>query len=319
MSTARIIKATQKIVTNLAVDGFSFIKPSYYQPGKILADHLKLANETYHHLPADKNSLGCRYRAYMRYVWSNQHNTLIKSANTTYHQPKEYNSVDGVKQREFSFIQNIFSENSLVKQLIAKNIEIAKKTHLVSFDSSLEVGLHQIRYKAQFNQAAFSSPPWLHRDNEPLVFVHLFNLSPNAIGGDNLVAEDETNITKVIKLKKPLETFVVNKRFMHAVTPLGSQNWSNAYRDILLVTFDNVADKVAAESKPMPEKEKETAVNLNSDSIYTQNKKETELTTEKPKIRFYYSLGYLPFYAKQAELEKISNYNEKTIQRATLQ
>ena len=85
----------------------------------------------------------------------------------------------------------------------------------------------------------FSSPLWLHRDDEPLVFVHLFNVSDNALGGDNLIATDFKTITHLIRLGNPLETLLLTKKPYHAVTPLGSADKNCAFRDILLVTFMN--------------------------------------------------------------------------------
>lgn len=86
---------------------------------------------------------------------------------------------------------------------------------------------------------SYGSPLWLHRDDENLVFIHLFNLSANANGGDNLIAYEPKKIDKLIRLINPLDTLLVTKKHLHSVTPIGSSDDVIAYRDILLITFDN--------------------------------------------------------------------------------
>ncbi|KAE9547475.1 hypothetical protein FO519_009314 [Halicephalobus sp. NKZ332] len=126
-----------------------------------------------------------------------------------------------------------------MREILKKDIEIARESGIVTFDDGLEMGLHQIRYTAKEGEPAYSSPLWLHRDDEPLVFVHLFNLTENSLGGDNLIASDHKTITNLIRLTSPLETLLLTKKPYHAVTPLGSGDENPAYRDILLVTFMN--------------------------------------------------------------------------------
>lgn len=231
------VNTTRAILARLVDNGFDVIKPRYYL-SKADNNGLKQVLATFDKLEKDP-APGNRYRAYTRFYWDQANGSAIKDENNDYSQSPEYNYMDGGKIRKFAPICNEFLLNPVIQQLMANNIEIAKGSNIVNFDSSLEIGLHQIRYQAKSSEASYSSPPWLHRDDEPLVFVHLFRLSNNVIGGDNLIAESGKLINSVIRLRNPLETLLLTQKILHAVTPMGSSNSANSQRDILLVTFQN--------------------------------------------------------------------------------
>uniref|UniRef100_A0A914PD96 Prolyl 4-hydroxylase alpha subunit Fe(2+) 2OG dioxygenase domain-containing protein n=1 Tax=Panagrolaimus davidi TaxID=227884 RepID=A0A914PD96_9BILA len=234
--------ATCDALNQLNDDGFAYIKADFYGIEQN-CKNLKELKNTYETLSKDP-SPGNRYRAYTCYEWIPNERNLKKQNSTQYFQSKEYNYIDGGNIRIFDPISSTFLENHILKDVIEKDIELAKKTGIINFDETFELGLHQIRYRAHGIEPAYSSPLWLHRDDEPLVFVHLFNLSENAIGGNNLIATTPKTITHIIQLKEPLETILLTKKYYHAVTPLGSANGDPAYRDILLVTFKKMKNDI---------------------------------------------------------------------------
>lgn len=237
-SCARLIKTntTQNILKQLQQNTFAHIQSKFYLDN--YQDKLKSLQQSYTLLKSDPTA-GNRLRAYSRFNWSPAQNTLLKNQDNGYFQSPEYNYADGGKIRRFEPICEKFLTNPLIESLLAQNIKIAKETDIVKFDQSLEIGLHQIRYKAFWDQPAYSSPMWLHRDDEPLVFVHLLNLTYNVVGGDNIIAPHAKEVDCVIRLNEPLETILLTKKKLHAVTPMGSSTADAAYRDILLVTFQN--------------------------------------------------------------------------------
>jgi hypothetical protein len=79
--------------------------------------------------------------------------------------------------------------------------------------------------------------------------VHLLNLTKNAIGGDNIIAANAKEISSMFRMTQPGESFALNKKEFHAVTPLGSADKEAAHRDILLVTFHDAALERAALEK----------------------------------------------------------------------
>ncbi|MDO3660858.1 2OG-Fe dioxygenase family protein [Bacillus sp. C28GYM-DRY-1] len=221
----------------LTKNGYSYIPADFYQQ-KTTDTAVHELQLTYDNLKADPKG-GGRYRAHSRYIFAPHSNTLELDPDNGYFQSKEYNYDDGGIIRQFEKISDDFLQHPVTQQMIHSNVEMARQTDLVDWDKEVIVGLHQIRYHVTPDAPSYSSPIWLHRDDEPLVFVHLFKLSEDAIGGDNLIAPSVKQIDKVLRLTDPLETLALGQKVFHAVTPVGTANEDGAHRDILLVTFSN--------------------------------------------------------------------------------
>ncbi|MEC5404077.1 2OG-Fe dioxygenase family protein [Paraburkholderia sp. MPAMCS5] len=103
--------------------------------------------------------------------------------------------------------------------------------------SSANISVHFIRYRADQGGATFSSPVWLHLDDEPLVLIHLVQLTGNAIGADSVISEMDSKPTHVLRLTRLFDTLIVDRTKKHAVTPLGSID-GRAYRDVMLVNLE---------------------------------------------------------------------------------
>ncbi len=127
--------------------------------------------------------------------------------------------------------------------LIKNDIAFVNKYKEIGLPSETLIWIHLFRYKATEDAPAFSSPMWLHKDDEDVVFVHLIDSSKNMLGGESLIATDAKNIERVIKLEEVFDTLVVNHKKFHAVTPVGCRAISSedfSTRDIILVTFQKV-------------------------------------------------------------------------------
>ncbi|ACY15827.1 2OG-Fe dioxygenase family protein [Haliangium ochraceum] len=191
---------------------------------------------SYETLEADP-APGNRLRRYASCRWRSDLGQLTRLADTGYAQSSANNYQDGGRVREFAPMADEDFENPLIRQLLAFDLAFVSASGLLAQHESLSVGLHQIRYRAEGRMPSHSSPSWLHRDDEDLVFVHLFGLSADAIGGDTLIGESHRNLLAMLRLEKTLDTLIVTKKHMHAVSPVGSRTGAPAYRDILLVTF----------------------------------------------------------------------------------
>lgn len=189
-------------------------------------------------LPVDPYSLGNRYREYTQFRFSPK---LEFGIYEEYSQSKEYNPVTGGIIREYPQISHEIINTTLVQDIIKHDNEIVEQIKDFPKVEDMMCGVHFFRYKATENSPAYSSPSWLHRDDEDIVFVHLINISENIIGGDNIIASSKENIECVLRLNKPLDTFIVNHLKLHAVTPMSmsDEEQSNdfVFRDIILVTF----------------------------------------------------------------------------------
>ena len=125
-----------------------------------------------------------------------------------------------------------------MQSLLQKNIEFIKQYEPLQSHDKLTFGIHFIQYIAKEMGASYSSPVGLHVDDEPLVFVHLVTLTPNALGGDNLIGRlSDQEITNVIRLKNKFDTLCLTHSTYHAVTPLGSDS-ETPYRNVILFTVE---------------------------------------------------------------------------------
>ncbi len=191
---------------------------------------------------------GVRNRAYLKLLWNRSLDKIRLANNQAYFQSAHSNVADGGKVRHFSVMDKRILELPIMKNIIHANLKIIKDFEFLKHYQELVLGLHFIQYKVDKYGASYSSPDSLHIDDEPLVFVHLLHLTPNAWGGDNLIADINTKkITNVVRLEKPLETIILTRDYYHAVTALGARE-GQAQRDILLFTvepFETQVEKVA--------------------------------------------------------------------------
>jgi hypothetical protein len=187
---------------------------------------------------------GVRNRAYLKLIWNREYDSIIVAKNQNYFQSANSNVMDGGKVRQFAVMDSKILELSIMQNVFNKNLSIMKGIDELMEHKELVIGLHFIQYKTNQFGASYSSPVWLHIDDEPLVFVHLLNLTPNALGGDNLIADLSTKeITHVARLEQPFETLMLTREYYHAVTPLGARE-GEARRDILLFTVEPTVTQV---------------------------------------------------------------------------
>lgn len=235
----------RSIATRLVDDGYVFIEGAYYTaPGR--GDEVVSFQESYFRLPLDP-APGNRRRAYARYAFSG--GCLRASDVREYFQSPEYNYADGGRVRKFAEIEEGVRTGGVMGGVVMRDLEVVRDSGLVSFDKPIRIGVHQIRYQPAGGVPAFSSPPWLHRDDETIVFVHLVNLSSNTIGGDNVIASSERVFETVLRLNTPLDTLCVTRKKLHAVTPIAAPNGGVGYRDVLLVTFETEIELSESASK----------------------------------------------------------------------
>lgn len=215
--------------------GFRVIQPQYYIDNKNISSLHDLKKLYDLELKEDEN--GFRKRAYLKIQWVKKTQTLKIPRNQIYYQTAHANKADGGKIRLFKTMDKKILDIPIVNAIVMKNLDLIKDYPPLQHENSLTIGLHFIRYEASENTASYSSPDWLHKDDEPLVFVHLVNLSKTALGGDNLIADTAQKIKHVIRLENEIETLVLNKNVYHAVTPLGSKQ-GIALRDVILFTVE---------------------------------------------------------------------------------
>lgn len=209
-------------------------------PGDVYLDAVdlesfKLMQAGYFKLGADTYG-GNRYRAYQRFLLIGTDFYAI--GNRGYSQSREYNEDAGGRVRVFPPLDQDMLDSSVLKHIMKTDVVIARGTGIVSFDGPVRIGVHLVRYQPVAGGVSYASPTGPHKDDEPLVFVHLINESSNVIGGENTIGSSPKQFEAVIKLEQPLETLCVTHKQFHSVIPLGLRSGKIGYRDILLITFE---------------------------------------------------------------------------------
>lgn len=145
--------------------------------------------------------------------------------------------MDGGNVRVFRNISPSIMEDSIFARVLEKNIDFIRNFHLLENYESLIIGIHFIRYHCTENCVSYSSPIWLHIDDEPIVFVHLIDVTSNMVGGDNIIANLNDEPSNVIRLNNFMDTLILNRNVKHAVTPMSSTQ-GDAHRDVILFTVE---------------------------------------------------------------------------------
>jgi L-isoleucine 4-hydroxylase len=197
---------TAQLAAKLADDSYLHLPGRYYLNGvdsAAIHNSISTLQDSYFKLPADACG-GGRFRAYTKVTYNDGRWCPVETYG--YSQSKEYNETDGGKIRRFAPINPSIIDLDMIQDIISKDAKLAAATGQVSLESATVAGLHQVRYRPTENDPSYSSPPWLHKDDESVVFVHLTNMSHNAIGGDSVIASDIRNYERVLRLDHPLDT-----------------------------------------------------------------------------------------------------------------
>ena len=225
--------------------GFAFIHANNYLSCDDEQDCLSKLNYLY---DTELEPDGPRNRAYLKLAWDRQTQQISISKNQSYFQTAQSNKDDGGKQRQFAIMNPSILDLPLMQTVITTNLNVINDYKPLFESNNLTFGLHFIQYSVEEGGASYSSPVGLHIDDEPLVFVHLINLSTHAWGGDNLIARlDTQEITHVIRLECPMDTILLNNNCYHAVTPLGSRH-GLAVRNIILFTVEPHHTQISTEN-----------------------------------------------------------------------
>lgn len=179
---------------------------------------------------------GGRWRSYSAFALRGATAFLLPS--NPYMQTRQYNEDDGDKPRQFRALDSAVVVSRSLKELIRFNLSVAKLTNQSLFHCpGILIGVHMVSYRAVGSEVAFSSPVWLHRDQEEYVSVVLYALSHNVSGGENVLANGPRTIVEKINLTEEFESLILSQSRMHAVVPVSSTNGRLAYRNIILITF----------------------------------------------------------------------------------
>lgn len=215
--------------------GFCRLPPEALDPTKV-ADHHVLQGAFDSEQEADSTG-GRRWRSHSKLAMVDGSLRLLP--HTTYVQSATYNPDHGDIHRGFRPIANSVLRSDTLQHIIRFTEVIARDTVPDVFSRpEVVVGLHMVSYRPVQGAPSYSSPVWLHRDEEPFVAVVLCGITCNLGGGENVVSIGGAGkVYDAFKMTERLEMLLLTKKYWHAVTPMYSTDGRPARRDILLVTF----------------------------------------------------------------------------------
>jgi hypothetical protein len=226
---------------SLYTEGWLFIPKENYHLGDSITA-CTVFREMYSKLPLDPYGPG-RARSHIKMRLDVESGELTVAGEQSYSQTREANDYDGGKVRVFARVSEEMLDSSLFQSIVTANLTAMLKLFKVA-KPIVTIGIHCVRYLAkagdpgEFASACYSSPIWLHKDDEPIVFLNVLNESPNLVGGDSLIACEKNHINHAFHLS-PLDGVLLTKNCWHAVTPMAAPtDGRDGFRDILLVTLE---------------------------------------------------------------------------------
>ena len=234
----------------LSHNGFCFIPADHYRhlaltkgmPAESMDSSLNRLKTAFGSLERDPYSPGNRFRSHAQ-CRMDADERLQFGAYFDYFQTKEYNPDTGGIIRRYKFIHSDLLEDPLFRILLNNDIQFIDRYAAIGPAKKALISIHLFRYKATPGSPAYSSPLWLHKDDEDVVFIHLIDKSENLLGGENLIAQDTKHIDEVLELDECFDTLVLNHLKFHAVAPIGCKSKSKgdfSTRDVILITFQTV-------------------------------------------------------------------------------
>lgn len=184
-----------------------------------------------------------RCRSYFKATLDVDSGRLTRAEDQTYSQTYKANPLDGGKVRVFDAIGDDVLAMIAFRRLIMANVALMMASYVFK-KRQVTIGVHMVRYHAELGRPTFSSPIWLHKDDEPLVVLNVIDESKGLVGGDTVLARDLKSVERVIHLK-PYEGAMLTKRLAHMVTPMEAPAEATiGFRDILLTTLEEADDVV---------------------------------------------------------------------------
>jgi hypothetical protein len=228
-------------------NGYCYIAGQYYKALCMKNDitdneflvELASLRHGFFELCIDPYSSGNRYRSYIQ-CRADSLDSFTFGHFVDYMQTEAYNPDTGGLVRNYPSISSDVLNNKILNILLLNDMVTVNEYKSIGKINELNISIHLFRYKAMPFSPAYSSPLWLHKDDEDIVFVHLIAISSNMIGGDSLIASNMKNIDRVLRLENTFDTLVVNHDKFHAVTPIGCRidcESKASTRDVVLVTF----------------------------------------------------------------------------------
>jgi len=178
-----------------------------------------------------------RKRKFASFEYDEDTKTLsfLKDRNTFY-QSSDINKLNGGVNRQFSIIENDFSESIFLQSLVRYCIDLLPLKEKIY--SSININVHQFRISCQPGSFGMPTPEGIHNDGHHFVSQHLISRKYIS-GGVSGIYCNEKNPIKHRQLNSFMDTIIVDdNKVKHDVSPIISIDSKEVgYRDMLIIDY----------------------------------------------------------------------------------
>ncbi|HSH73343.1 MAG TPA: 2OG-Fe dioxygenase family protein [Methylophilaceae bacterium] len=180
-----------------------------------------------------------RRRRYATLSAASGNSDVVLEPHQPHYQSLDYNNLNGGIARDFEPILDDIVQGPTMRNVLSFGLQTF--SHFMP-KAKWHIECHQFRIEAQTGEAGQPTPEGVHRDGVDFVLVMMVKRE-NISSGTTTMHDLEQKGLDSFTLTQPLDCAIVNdRRCMHGVTPIEPINVNQpAYRDVLVVTFRNVA------------------------------------------------------------------------------
>lgn len=236
----------------MAADGFCHVKADDFVLTEEQRASFMAVRRHFETLPRDTyDKAANRYRQLTRYVLLPFAGLLVPRPYEaiTYKQDVGFNQEAMGVARQFEAVPDGICQSDFLRALIMHDFANSPLDDEM-LAGPIEVGVHFIRLKATPDRPGVAVPNRLHKDGEPVTWIHLMNRKGVA-GGENVITDNsQEKVLCETTLNTPLDSIgIVDDMVWHMVKPVRvAEPAQVGVRDVILVDFTPM---VAAPSDPL--------------------------------------------------------------------
>ncbi|KQT21342.1 MULTISPECIES: 2OG-Fe dioxygenase family protein [unclassified Bradyrhizobium] len=236
---------------SMKTEGFCYLEANSF----VLTDEqyksLATVQDHFNSLPLDTyDESANRCRQLSRYVLLPFAGLLMPRPNKAliYQQNVSFNAEAKGIERRFAALPEAIIKADFLRELIMHDF-VNSPLDPEMLSGPIEVGVHFIRLRATPDRPGVAVPNRLHKDGEPVTWIHLMNRR-DVVGGESIITDNsQAKLLCEATLSTPLDSIgIVDDMVWHMVKPVRvAEPATVGIRDVILVDFTPM---VAAPSKP---------------------------------------------------------------------
>lgn len=236
----------------MKMDGFCHVEADDFILTKEERTSFMAVRRHFEALPLDTyDKAANRYRQLTRYVLLPFAGLLVPRPYKaiTYKQDVGFNQEAMGVTRQFQAVPDSICRSDFLRALIMHDFANSPLDDEM-LAGPIEVGVHFIRLKATPDRPGVAVPNRLHKDGEPVTWIHLMNRK-GVVGGENIITNNsQKKVLCETTLNAPLDSIgIVDDMVWHMVKPVRvAEPAKVGIRDVILVDFTPL---VAAPSEPL--------------------------------------------------------------------